>query len=118
LGVSLESDVIAKFGAYCDNYDLEGVLLNSGDFSLNRINGAKIQLNSGLVTLEKHLGLPIQRTFAGHPAPNSWLKKMFPNGVDEDLIVYRWGQRFTNDAINAVCRIQLTAATNKAPTTP
>jgi hypothetical protein len=58
---------------------------------------------SGLVTLEKHLGLPIQRTFAGHPAPNCWLKKMFPNGVDKDQILYRHGQRFTNDAINAVC---------------
>jgi hypothetical protein len=97
----LSSSIISKFDAYCNNYAVEGVLLDSGNFSLNKTR--KIQLMSGLATLEKHLGLPIQRTFAGHPAPKSWLKKMFPNGVDEDKIVCQHGQRFTNDAINAVC---------------
>jgi hypothetical protein len=106
LNGTLSRDVSSKFGAYCRKYDVEGVLLDSGNFTLNKMNGAKIQLKSGLATLEKHLGLPIQRTFAGHPAPACWLKKMFPNGVDKDQIVYRWGLSFTNDAINAVCRIQ------------
>jgi hypothetical protein len=39
---------------------------------------------------------------------------MFPGGVDEKKILYRLGQRFTNNAINAVSRIEVTAATNKA----
>jgi hypothetical protein len=112
LNGTLSSDVISKFGAYCNNYAVEGVLLDSVDFSLNRMNGGKIQLMSGLVTLEKHLGLPIQRTFAGHPAPDSWLKKMFPNGVDEEKILFRQGRRFTNDAINAMSKMRVTKAKN------
>jgi hypothetical protein len=72
LNGTLSDDVIAKFGAYCGKYNVEGALLDSGDFSLNRMHGGKIQLMSGLVTLEKHLGLPVERTFAGHPAPDSW----------------------------------------------
>jgi hypothetical protein len=37
---------------------------------------------------------------------------MFPHGVDENKILYRLGQRFTNDAINAICKIHVTKAKN------
>jgi hypothetical protein len=71
LNGTLCDDVIAKFAAYCDKYNVEGALLDSGYFSLNRMNGGKIQLMNGLVTLEKHLGLPVERTFAGYPTTRS-----------------------------------------------
>jgi hypothetical protein len=104
LNGQITTQIIKKFGAYCENGQTEGVLLRSGEFSLNKMDSKCINLNNGLVTLESHLGLPIERSYSGKTAPQCWLKKMFPNGVDEDEILYRHGQRFTNDAINALIR--------------
>jgi hypothetical protein len=76
------------------------------------MNNKRIHLHSGLTTLESRLGLPIKRTFSGTPAPDRWFTKMFPNGVDEKEILYRLGQKYTNDAINAVSKAHVTKVKN------
>jgi hypothetical protein len=108
----ITDQIVKQFDAYCKNGGIEGVLLRGGEFTLNKMDNKIIHLNSGLTTLEGHLGLPVERTFSGTPAPDRWLTKMFPNGVDEKEILYRLGQKYTNDAINAVSKAHVTKVKN------
>jgi hypothetical protein len=101
----ITDQIIKNFRTYCENGEIEGVLLRSGEFSLNKMDNKKIHLHSGLTTLESRLGLPVECTFSGTPAPDCWLKNKFPNGVDEEQILYRLGKKYTNDSINAASKI-------------
>jgi hypothetical protein len=108
----ITDEIVKQFSTYCENGEIDGVLLRGGEFTLNKTDNKIIHLNSGLLTLQGHLGLPIERTHSLRPAPERWLGKMFPNGVDESKILYRLGQKFTDEAINTVVKIHKTKAKN------
>jgi hypothetical protein len=89
----ITTDVISKFGGYCDKLRLEGALLASGEFSLHRPDDRKIRLENYSMTLQNRFGVLVERKYYGLPALDAWLKQMFPSGVDEDKILYRLGQK-------------------------
>ena len=106
-----------KIEEYCRKKDIQFTITTDGHLIMEGRN--KIQLKNGLQSLAAQMEIipfedraPFERVYMANPAPDTLLQKIFPHGVDSSKIIRRAGEKFSDMAINKLCKIELTKTEN------
>jgi hypothetical protein len=106
----MDDSFVQRLTKYCTAKGIsQWMVTQDGYIFLSSDKGVRLRIQMLMKELRV---MDLQRVPMDRPAPDSLVKKLFPMGVDEASILARMGQKYTNMAINAMCKIHVTKAKN------